>query len=184
MEVEIDCRVHAAAVQTFRSYVVPGLRALGPFHSLTIVTVTSQDVPALMPELAALELQALSLTMWPDQWPEDGSVPPVATLPSCRALHLSYEAGNRKAASLDIMWAALCSRPGVRHLGSADAPLVDGDGFRILGCAGMPIGFPLAVVVWGDLGLVHGVPVSAFVREASAPDKWVWRSAAAMGLVV
>ena len=81
-----------------------------------------------------------------------------------------------------ITWAALTSSAGIRHLGYGDhvleAPV------RIIGCSGLPQSIALAIVVWGDLGFVHGVPRTEFTLDGTQPACHVWRTAAAAHLKV
>ena len=86
---------------------------------------------------------------------------------------------HHDGAPLSCEWAALAS-PGARCLGSPDQPVLTQE---VGGCSGLPSHRqPWALVIWADMGLVRGLPVSGFVEEATGMH--VWRNAAGASLDV
>lgn len=51
---------------------------------------------------------------------------------------------------------------------------------RIIDFTGLPQHFPLAIVVWGDLDMLHGMPTTDFKLEDIDFDGYAWRSKANM----
>lgn len=168
----------------WQRYLLPGLRALvGTLHRLHLC-LDVDVVVDLLPFLAELQLKELRLSIQGScgEWLD---MQPITMLPACSVVGLQWN----HAVNMTIMWSALCSSPGVRHRGSLDEYLTQEEGpVHILGCTGLPDTFPLAIMVWGDLSMVHGVPRHEFVPEAThlewRVNMWVWRSATAADLKI
>lgn len=179
LEVDALACQDATAV-VFQSFLLPGLRAIAPFHSLQ-VHLDVICMAGLLPALAQLQLHEFCLTLYSSfihpLAPEPAMVQPIAVLPACGSIEICPVEGQ---VSLCVAWAALSGSPGVRHLGAEKRPL--SGAVQVIDCTGLPEAFPLAVVVWGDLGLVQGVPSAEFELHATQPDMNVWRNAAAVGL--
>ena len=100
-------------------------------------------------------------------------------LPAFEHVTVVLWTSSQEVVPVSFAWAALAS-PGVRCLGSAMEPALN---VSVVGCTGMPAhDRPWALVIWGAMSDVRGLPAHCFVKKA--PGKHVWRNAAAAGLVV
>lgn len=114
---------------------------------------------------------------------------PITLLPPCRSVSIlipymppsldRFIGGQQQPLITRITWSALCSCPGLRCLGSEDHDLQGT--VQIIGCTELPQHFPLALVVYGELDYVQGVPKAEF-KQVYHKYMHVWRNAAAADL--
>ena len=151
--------------------ILAGLSTLACFQSFTL-SCTTAALPAHIAALNQLQCCCCRLAL------DGDGASHIAQLPAFEHLTVTRRTADDNG-PVSFMWAALAS-PGVRCLGSASRPVLDES---IIGCTGLPAhDAPWALVVWGDMSDVQGLPVHCFVEEA--PGKHVWRNAAAAGLEV
>ena len=96
----------------------------------------------------------------------------ITALPACQSRAIMQYDAERQP--LWIEWAALSARPGVSQLGDRVSTFQG----TVLGCTGEPLcgPQPWALVVWGPLAGVQGLPHDRFAEEQ--PGKHVWRNRA------
>ena len=100
----------------------------------------------------------------------------ITHLPAVRHLTLEFRGLDWTAGGVVCEWSALTGA-GVRYLGICGQPVHE---LRIVGYNEAPVHeVPWALVIWGDMNNVQGVPAAFFEAHELVPSRHVWRNAAA-----